>query len=111
MVAASVVTYSQEVPTERNAARHLAGPLVPTLVKLWTDTYSSIPETYFLLVHGEDSYEPGQTGPVRRLNPAAFAKTGGSVPVVCTMTDDPEAVHSKYCIWKLGHGDRPETSA
>lgn len=110
MVAASVITYSREVPTDRNAARHLAGPLVPTLVKLWSDTYSGIPETYFLLVHGEGTYEHGQSGPVRRLNPSAFAMAGGSVPVVCTMTDDPEAVHSKYCIWKLGHGDGPVTT-
>jgi hypothetical protein len=102
MVSATVITYSEAAPSDRDAARHLAGPVVPTLVKFWRDTYGSLPETYFLLVHQEGANDSGQAGPVRRLNPAVFAKGSGAVPVACTMTDDPDAEQSKYCVWRLG---------
>ena len=80
---------------------------MPTLAKLWRETYVNLPDTYFLLVHEEGVYDHGQSGPVRRMNPAAFAKGSGSVQVVCTMTDDPKAESSKYCVWKFGHGADP----
>ncbi len=104
MVAATVITYTDEAPSGKDAARHLAGPLIPTLAKLWTDTHGTLPSTYYLLVHEEGASDHQGSGPVRRLNPAAFAKGTGAVPVVCTMTDDPEAASSKYCVWQLGLG-------
>jgi hypothetical protein len=82
---------------------------MPTLAKLWRQTYTDLPETYYLLVHEEGAYDHGQSGPVRRLNPSAFAKGSGSVPIICTMTDDPEAGQSKYCVWKIGPGEDPVT--
>jgi len=109
MVAATVITYSQEAPSDNHGARHLAGPIMPTLAKLWQDTYGKLPHTYFLLVHTEGAYEHGQSGPVKRLNPPAFAKGSGVVEVACTITDDPEAEHSRYCIWKLGGRVDPTT--
>ena len=107
MVSATVITYTKTAPSDGDAARHLAGPVVPTLAKLWRETYASLPDTYFLLVHEEGANVHGHSGPVRRLNPAGSS----GVPVVCTMTDDPEAEHSRYCVWKLGSGAAPATGA
>ncbi len=110
MVAATVITYSQEAPSDKHDARNLAGPIMPTLAQLWVDTYGKLPETYYFLVHAEGAYEHGHSGPVRRLNPPAFARGSGSVPVACTITDDPEAEHSRFCIWKLGGSVDPAPS-
>ena len=110
MVSATVITYSQEVPSDKHDARHLAGPIMPTLAKLWQDTYGKLPHTYFLLVHAEGEYDHGHSGPVRRVNPPAFAKGSGVVEVACTITDDPDAEQSRYCIWKLGGGAGPATT-
>ena len=110
MVAATVITFIQEAPSDKHGARQLAGPIMPTLAKLWQDTHGKLPSTYFLLVHTEGAYDHGHSGPVRRLNPPAFAKGSGSVPVACTITDDPEAEHSQYCIWKLGGSVGPATT-
>ncbi len=107
MVSATVIMYAEAAPSDRDGARHLVGPVVPTLAKLWRDTYTTLPDTYYLLVHEGGAYDHGQSGPVRRMNPAAFAKGGASVEVVCTMTDDPGAGQSKYCVWKFGHGGEP----
>ena len=109
MVTATVVMYTESAPSDRDAARHLVGPVVPTLAKLWRQTYTDLPATYYLLVHEEGAYDHGQSGPVRRMNPSAFAKGSGSVAIVCTMTDDPSAEESKYCVWKFGHGSAPVT--
>ena len=110
MGAATVITYSQEAPSDRHGARNLAGPIMPTLARLWVDTYGKLPDTYYFLVHVEGAYDHGQSGPVRRLNPPAFAKGSGAVPVACTITDDPEAEHSQYSIWKLGGDVGPAIS-
>lgn len=110
MVAATVIVYAQGAPSDKDAARHLVGPLVPTLVQLWRETYTSLPETYFLLVHEEGSYELAESGPVRRITPPAIARGSGAVAVACTMTDDPEAEHSKFCVWRLGPGADPTTT-
>ena len=106
MASATVITYTRTIPSDGDAARHLAGPVVPTLAKLWRETYTTLPDTYFLLVHEEGAHDHGHSGPVRRLNPPGSS----GVPVVCTMTDDPEAEHSRYCVWKLGSGANPAPS-
>jgi hypothetical protein len=104
MVSATVIKYCEAAPHDGDAARHLAGPLIPTLTSLWRDTYTSLPVTYFLLVHEEGAVDLEHSGPVRRLNPAVIAKGSGAVAIACTMTDDPEAEHSRHCVWKLGSG-------
>ncbi len=83
---------------------------MPTLAKLWQDTHGKLPQTYFLLVQTEGVSDLPQSGPVRHLNPAAFARGSGAVAVACTITDDPEAEHSKYCVWRLGGSVDPATS-